>query len=125
MGIRTIRLSAFAELLSGRVSPTVWCEISPAEGCARNALDPAGQKVTEIGTFGAWLSHLLVLLHTSLLVASISRDQPVARRSKICFVRIVSCANIRRDWFGTSWNTLIVTSNEVVVATEPHGESEE
>lgn len=66
-----------------------------------------------------------ILLHASLLVASIPRDQPVAFRSKVGFFGIVSCANVWWDWFGSRWNTFITASNEAAVATDLGGESQE
>jgi len=88
---------------------------SPSDGCAENTLDPVEQKVTEIITFGTRLLDRFVLLHASLLVASIPRYQPVARRSKIRFIGIISCTNVRGDWLGTGWNTLVAASDIVIV----------
>ena len=99
--------------------------ISPSEGWAEIKLVPVGKKAMDITTFGARFPYRFILLHTSLLVASIPRDQPVTRRSNVGFFGIASDTNVRWDRFGSSWDALIAASNEVVVATEPGGELQE
>jgi len=82
-------------------------------------------KVTETATIGTRLLDRVVLPHSSLLVASVPRDQPVSRRPIVGLVGIIAWTNIRWDGFGASWNALIAASDEIVVATKPDGELRE
>jgi hypothetical protein len=63
----------------------------------------------------ALLFHRLVLLDTTIPIAGISRDEPVARRTYVRFIWLASRANVCRNGLATEGNALSFFAHVVEV----------